>query len=266
VLWQGDITDLESLVRCCRGALPETIYHLAGDTSARDFDGDWKEAERVARVNFWGTLNIVRAAANASPPPRVLVRAGGLEEYGAGPVPYIESQREMPRSPYSASQVAATHWCQMLQPHLAFTLLTLRPTLVYGPAQSSDFLIPAVIRSLLLRRRFSLTAGLQRRDLLYVDDFVSAALAAGRGEHLRGAVINIASGQGLAVRDLARQIAKELNAEALLDFGAVPSRMADIEDLVARNSEAERLLQWRPTVSLEDGLCKTIDWYRRELL
>lgn len=264
VRWTGDLTDVGSLERCCREARPRTIYHLAGDAAARRFDGDWDRAERAAEVNFRGTLNLVRAAASSGAPLRTFVRVGGLEEYGAGPTPYVEQQREMPRSPYSASQVAATHWCQMLQPRLDFALATLRPALVYGPAQSTDFLIPALIHALLARRRFPLTSGLQRRDLLHVDDLVSALRAAGERDGLRGAVVNVATGEGHAIRDVALWIARELDAVSLLDIGAVPDRPMEIADLVGCAGLAERLLGWRPAVTLADGLRRTVDWYRRD--
>lgn len=265
VYWTGDLTDPASLERCCRGARPDVIYHLAGDTAGRRFDGDWAHVNPTLAVNLIGTLNLLRAAAVSPAPPRTVVRVGGLEEYGAGSAPYDEAQREMPRSPYSASQVAATHWCQMLQPHLGFDVVTLRPALVYGPAQSPDFLIPALIRALLLRWRFPLTDGLQRRDLIHVEDFVAAARAALGASGLGGEVINVASGEGHRIRDVAALIARLLEAEELLDIGAAPSRVGDVENLVADPRRAERLLGWRPRIPLEDGLRRTIAWYRDHL-
>lgn len=264
-VWTGDVTDFASVLSACRGARPKTIFHLAGDTSLRAFSGDWASVERAASVGIGGLMNLLRAASEATSDLRYVVRTGGLEEYGAGPSPFVESQREAPCSPYSFAQVAGTHLSQMMQPHLPFAVVTLRPTLIYGPDQSSDFLIPSLIRSLLRGRRFTLTEGRQRRDLLHVDDFVSSALAAAEHDDLRGAVLNIASGEGHAIRDIALRIAMMLEATALLDIGGAPERATEVFDLVGDATLARERLGWRPRVSLEDGLARTIAWHRSEM-
>ncbi|MGH7021907.1 MAG: NAD-dependent epimerase/dehydratase family protein [Brevundimonas sp.] len=265
-VWTGDVTDFASVREACRGARPEAIFHLAGDTSLRAFSGDWASVERAAEVGINGLLNLLRAASEAALGLRCVVRTGGLEEYGAGPSPFVETQREAPCSPYSFAQVACAHLSQMMQPHLAFAVVTLRPTLIYGPDQSSEFLIPSLIRSLLRGRRFTLTEGRQRRDLLHVDDFVSAALAAAQGKDLRGAVLNIANGEGHAIRDVAMRIAGMLDATDRLDIGGAPERASEIFDLVGDATLARERIGWRPEVSLEDGLARTIAWHRSEHL
>lgn len=261
-VWTGDVTDFASVREACRGAQPEAIFHLAGDTSLRAFSGDWNSVERAASVGVGGLMTLLRAASEAAPGLRCLVRTGGLEEYGAGPSPFVESQREAPRSPYSFAQVAGVHLSQMMQPHLPFAVVTLRPTLIYGPDQSRDFLIPGLIEALLRGRRFTLTEGRQRRDLLHVDDFVSAALAAAQDKDLRGAVLNIASGEGHAIRDIALRIAEMLDATHLLNIGGAPERVSEIFDLVGDATLARQRIDWRPEVSLEDGLARTIAWHR----
>lgn len=223
--------------------------------------GDWSGVDRSIVDNFLGTLNVLRAAGESGVDIRAVIRTGGLEEYGNGETPYLETQREQPRSPYSASQVAATHWCQMLQPELPFAVTTLRPALIYGPGQSVDFLIPALITGLLRGERFPLTDGAQRRDLLFVDDFVDAMVLA-TGTPLRGAVINVSTNREQLIREVAIRIATMLGAESQLDVGALPTRPGELRHLVGANDEARRLLGWQPTTDLDDGLRRTIDWYR----
>lgn len=264
VRWDGDVADLDSLTECCRRAQPESIFHLAGDTLGRRVHGDWHDVERALLVNFQGTLNMVRAAVLSAAPVRTFIRTGGLEEYGTGPTPFTEDQRERPRSPYSASQVATTHFCQMLQPQLPFDVVTLRPALVYGPAQSTDFLIPGLIDALLRGKRFATTNGEQKRDLLYVDDVVAALRAAGRAHDLKGAVINVCSGREHRIGDVVAWIANALNSTSLLDVGAAPARDGDLVHLRGDTGKAKRLLGWRPAVPLHDGLSRTIEWRRSQ--
>jgi nucleoside-diphosphate-sugar epimerase len=260
----GDLLDAESLGAACRAGAVTAVLHCAGDTTARRFTGDWTAVSRAMKVNLRGTLAVLEGAARADT-VRTVVRLGGLEEYGTAPTPWDESQREEPSSPYSASQVAATHACQAMQPHLPFAVITLRPSLVYGPGQSSDFLIPALITALLRGGRFAMTAGEQGRDLLYVDDFVEAMLLAAGRSDLRGGLFNISSGREWPVVDVARRIAALIGAMDALDIGALAPRAGDLVHLVGRNDRAAELLAWQPRVSLEDGLRRTIAWHREQL-
>jgi nucleoside-diphosphate-sugar epimerase len=198
----------------------------------------------VARAidnNLSGTLNLVRAIAAAGPLVQCLVRAGGLEEYGAGPAPADEAQREQPTSPYSASQAATTHWCQMLQPQLSFSIVNLRPALVYGPGQGADFLIPALIRSLLDGEPFAISDGTQIRDYIHVDDVIDGFRRVG---------------------EVARLIAETIGRPDLLKVAGAPRRAGDLDNVSGLNALAARLLDWRPKVGLADGLGRTIDWFR----
>ena len=261
-VWEGDVTDYESVLRCCRGTMPVAIVHLAGDTSGRRFEGDWTVVDLSVAVNLQGTLNLVRGAVESGAPVSILLRAGGLEEYGTGETPYDEAQREQPSSPYSAAQVAATHFCQMLQHSAAFGIVTLRPALVYGPAQSAAFFIPSLILSCLRKTRFEMTSGEQQRDLIFVEDLVDAFLRALTRDDLRGDVINIASGEEHSIRDVAQTIVELTGAPGVLRIGAAAERAVDLKHLVARAERAEATLGWRPTVRLIEGLRRTIAWYR----
>ena len=259
--WTGDIQDRGSLDHCLRGSQPNRIFHCAGTSRARHESG-WEPVREAQRVNLDGLVNLLEAAMASSAPIRSLVRLGGLEEYGAGPAPFVESQREAPRSAYSASQVAGTHLLQALQPTLPFAAVTLRPTLIYGPAQSSDFLIPSLIDALLAGRPFALSEGRQRRDLLHVDDLVTAMLAASSSSGVGGQVINIATGFAPTIRNVARMIGRMIGRSNLLKFGELPDRPNDTADLRGDASKARELLDWSPIISLARGLAQTIEWHR----
>ena len=259
--WIGGLDDIAALEACLKGAQPDRIIHCAGDHRARRTTG-WEPAREAYRINVDGLVNLLEAACSSGVPLRSLVRLGGLEEYGNGPAPFVETQRESPRSAYSASQVAGTHSLQAMQPALPFDAVTLRPTLIYGPAQSTDFMIPALIEALLAGRPFPLTTGRQRRDLLHIDDLVTAILAASTAGEVGGEVINIATGEAPSIRAVARTIGRMLGRPDLLKFGELPDRPNDIVDLRGDASKAERLLSWRPTIPLVRGLWQTIEWHR----
>jgi nucleoside-diphosphate-sugar epimerase len=262
--WTGDLNDHSALEHCLKGAHPQVIYHCAGVTRGRHVGG-WEPVREAQRVNVDGLVNLLEAITSSDVLVRSFVRLGGLEEYGNGPAPYVESQREAPRSAYSASQVAGTHLLQALQVTLPFAAVTLRPALIYGPGQSAEFMIPALVEALLAGREFPLTEGRQRRDLLHIDDLVSAMLSAAASEKVRGEVINIATGFAPSIRTVARTIGRLTGATHLLRFGALPERPNDIVDLRGDSAKAARLLGWRPTISLAHGLARTIEWHRSRL-
>lgn len=264
-VWRGDVTDYESVLRCYRQAMPDTVVHLAGDTTSRRFDGDWRAVDRSLAVNLQGVLNLLRGASESGAPVAILVRTGGLEEYGTGPTPFDEAQRERPTSPYSASQTAATHFCEMLQQHVAFAVATVRPALVYGPAQSTSFFIPGLIRNCLRGLPFDMTGGAQRRDLVYVDDLVDALLRVLSRPDLRGLLLNVGSNEEYGILQVGEEIVRLTGARGILRIGRATGRPADPANLVVSNRRADAILGWRPTIALTEGLRQTIEWYRGHL-
>ena len=258
-----ELEDRAALTAAIAVAAPETIFHLAGDTTGRHFTGDWDVVDRAMSANVGNSLNVLSAAMQSGAPVRRIIRTGGLEEYGDGPKPATEPQAVAPTSPYSASQASVTAWFTALQHHTDIMLTSLRPALIYGPGQSASFLIPALIGALLRGERFAMGQGEQRRDLLYVDDVTRAFLLAGQHSDLRGETINICTGGAIGMRSVAQQIASLLEASDLLDIGALDARPMDLEEVSGTNAKAAALLGWAPQVSLEDGLALTVAAFRQ---
>jgi UDP-glucose 4-epimerase len=260
--WSGDLRDPVSLTRSAAGAQPKIVFHVAGVTSGRQPGNEFEQIERALEGNLKGTINLLEAVRRADIPLERFVATGGLEEYGVGVSPYDEAQRESPVSPYSASQAATTHFCQMLQRRLQLPIVTLRPALTYGPAQSVDFFIPALIMRCLQGGDFDMTNGQQRRDLLYVEDLVDAYLRAALAPRVVGEVINVGSGVAALVGEVATAVVQLSGARTRLRMGVIPERVTEIAHLVCRNDKAARLLGWQPVTSLTEGLVRTIAWYR----
>lgn len=258
--WEGDITDPVSLHAAFAGAEPDVVIHLAADTQVRRLGHGWAGVDRSIRVNLQGTMMVLQATLEAGYPASTFIRAGGLEEYGDGPTPYREDQREQPISPYSASQVAATHYCEMMQRGTDTRIVTLRPALVYGPGQSNDFFIPSLITSCLRGIDFDMSAGIQRRDLLYIDDLIDAFLFALTGRTAQG-IINVGHGVEHSIRDVAELIVRLTGTTARLRIGSRPERERDLQHLVTTTGRAEKLLGWRAQVELPEGIARTIRWY-----
>jgi UDP-glucose 4-epimerase len=256
--WGCDLLDADRLNAVLGSVRPRTIYHLAGDSRLRHLDPTLAGVKESIDRNIRSSINLFVAANAHLPDLALLIRPGGLEEYGRGPVPYTEAQREQPVSPYSASQVAVTHYLQMLAPHLSYRALTVRPALIYGPAQSSSFFIPALIEHCLQGRDFAISSGHQGRDLLYVDDLIDAFLLLLEAPLPGGEIVNIGAGREYVMADVAAIIIRRTGAKIRL-IKDPTSRQGQVEHLYCSNDKARDLLSWQPSVDLEEGLQRTID-------
>jgi len=258
--WTGDVREAASIASCVGQTDPQVVYNLAGDPRFRRRD-DVEAVRGSIDTHVTGTVNVLAAAREQCSRLARVVLTGGLEEYGDGSTPYDEGQALRPVSPYSAGQAAADAYAHMLGRRWGLPIVVLRPALVYGPGQSADFLIPALILQCLDHGTFEMTAGEQERDLVFVDDLIEAFLAAAEVNETVGETINIGTGQGHRMREVAEKIV-ELCGGGELKMGAGAKRASDIQRLIGSIQRARRLLNWRPRTTLHAGLRQTIEWYR----
>jgi nucleoside-diphosphate-sugar epimerase len=257
-----DLRQAQAVRSCVAAVQPEFIYHLAS-RPRRAEQADFGDAHAYLEEDLASLINLLAAAAETRRPPRRLVRGGSLAEYGAAPSPYREDRREAPLGVYGAGLVAGTHLCAALQPRLPFPVVTARLALTYGPAQSTDYLLPLLIRRCLEDEETFVRHPLDRRDLIHVDDVIDALLRLGTAPLPAGnLVVNVASGVAPSMRSVAELVLAATGAEpALIRFGSnqASSGAADLRGSTAR---AKQLLGWRPRIPLAVGIQRTVDWYR----
>ena len=258
-VWQGDVQDYPSLYYCIKKSNPRIIFHLA---TLRNVTRNMKLIEPMIDINIKGTLNIFRGLIENKTRIKCFINTGTCEEYGGAPAPFYESQREMPVSPYSASKVAATYFCQMISKTINLPIIILRPFLTYGPFQDTDMFIPSLINHCLCGKDFPMTEGNQTRDFIYVDDIVDAYLLAATFPNAIGEIINIGSGIEYRIKDVAKKIVNMMGKSIRLLLGALPKRPGETSHFFCDNEKAKRLLNWSPRVNLDEGLEKTIRWYK----
>lgn len=257
----GDLRSLADVRRAVRAARPGTIFHLGSYVNvARRLDA----VDEMNRVIIGGTLHLIQAVL-AEAPGCFLINTGTCEEYGDGPVPFREDQLPQPVSPYSAAKAAATFFTTMAVKSLGLKAVTVRPFLTYGPAQQPLRLIPQAILAGLLRREFKMTPGEQTREFNYVDDIVEGYLEIARRPELSGEILNLGNGREIKVRDVVRLIFDLMGNPIEPQIGALPYRPGETWHFYSDPSKAQRLLQWKPHISLEEGLRRTIAWYERHL-
>ena len=191
------------------------------------------------------------------------VQLGSSDEYGCLPAPQNEGMREAPISPYSFGKVAATQFLQMLHHTEQFPAVVARLFLTYGPGQDDKRFLPQIIKGCLSGRPFPTSEGRQLRDFCHVRDVAAGLLKASRTPAARGEVINLASGQPVAIREMVETVCRLIGG-GVPEFGQVPYRPGENMALHADITKASQLLEWRPEISLEEGLRELIDWGRRQ--
>jgi nucleoside-diphosphate-sugar epimerase len=139
---------------------------------------------------------------------------------------------------------------------MGLSLVWPRLFFLYGPGEHESRLVTSVIRSLVHGEPALCTHGRQVRDYLHVNDVAAGVVAALESKHVGS--LDIASGQGVAVRDLVLTIARTLDREDLVRLGARPSPPHDVPMVVGDASEAATVLGWAPTISLPEGIAATI--------
>jgi len=254
----GDFSDRDSVRTAVAGT--EVIFHL-GALIAIPYS--YRAPVSYLRTNAEGTLNVLQAALDHG--VSRVVHTSTSEVYGTARfAPITEEHPLQGQSPYAASKIAADKMAEAF--HLSFGLpvVTARPFNTYGPRQSLRAVVPTIIAQCLDGSRVRLGHLHPTRDLNYVGDTVNGLIAAAESNAAIGRTVNLGTGREIAIGDLARLIGDLMGREVALETEAERNRpeASEVNRLMADNALAADLLGWRPATSLEDGLQRTINWFR----
>ena len=253
----ADITDAKSVRDAIFRAQPGTLFHLA----STPFNPDVFTAEDHFRVNVMGTIHILEAMKEIK--GARLVFTSSAAEYGGGERLSEESPVD-PKTVLGASKASATLLIRAFERRYGVDAVVLRLFTPYGPWESNHRLIPSIIVSALQGKDVLISEGKQKRDFVYIEDVVTALVSAGSLPIASGSIVNIASGSSTAVHEVASLVLRLMGDPVKLVRGAVPTRPDEIMEISADISKAEKVLAWKPQVSLEEGLKRTIAWFKEQ--
>ncbi len=218
---------------------------------------------RSHNANVNGTLNLLVAARDAG--VKRVVYASSSSLYGDSPtLPKHEGMMPNPLSPYGAQKLFGEMYCQVFTRAYGLETVSLRYFNVFGPRQdaSSQYsgvlakFIPAVLQN---RRPVIYGDGLQSRDFTYVQNVVEANLLACTAPGVGGEAFNVACGDRITVNDMLVGINRILGKEIAPIYEDI--RAGDIKHSQADIQKAQSRLNYKPLVTFEEGLRRTIDWY-----
>lgn len=257
----GDVCDRDSVRQAMQGV--EVVFHLAALIA---IPYSYVAPASYVRTNIEGTLNVLQAARELG--TARIVHTSTSEAYGtARYVPIDEEHPLQGQSPYSASKIGADKLVESFHLSFGMPVVTVRPFNTFGPRQSARAVIPTIMTQCLVGEVIRLGSLSPTRDLNFVANTVEGFLLAASASGAVGQTINLGSGREISVGDLAGLIARLAGRPITVesDEQRVRPEKSEVERLLADNSLARTLLGWEPTVSLEDGLVRTLEWMRQHL-
>lgn len=255
---RGDLADRDSVFNAVNGC--DIVFHL-GALIAIPYS--YLAPESYVRTNILGTLNVLQAVRELG--IGRLVHTSTSEVYGSAQfVPMTEAHPLVGQSPYSASKIAADKLAESYHRSFETPVVTLRPFNTFGPRQSARAVIPAIAVQLLAGRTVRLGDARPTRDFVFVDDTADAFLRAATTPGVEGLTIHTGGGREVAIGDLPAMIGAAAGLPVRVE--ADPERMRPAASEVARlhadASLAREKLGWTPSVSVEEGLARTVEFIR----
>jgi nucleoside-diphosphate-sugar epimerase len=260
---QADVLDAETVRAAAAGATH--IVHLAAIAGV---DTVRESPVRTMRVNLIGTYNVLEAALATHPTVERLVDFSTSEVFGThaynvgeGHVSTIGSVGEA-RWTYAVSKLAGEHMAHAYREEFGVPVVTVRPFNVYGPGQIGGGAIRAFIEAALAGRDLTIHGdGSQIRAWCYVDDMVEALLLCLERDEAVGHTFNVGNPRSaVTIFDLAQRVKRLTGCTAEIVFQ--PLHYADVELRIPNVEKAREVLGFEARVDLDEGLARTIAWYR----
>lgn len=256
-LFPGDIRDPFRTSAAVKGV--DVVFHLA---SLIAIPYSYLAPDSYVQTNIQGGLNVLNACREAG--VSRLIHTSTSEVYGSAKyVPIDEDHPILPQSPYAASKAAADMLARSYYLSFGLDVVTVRPFNTFGPRQSLRAVIPTIIGQLLAKQSMiRLGAVTPTRDFTFVSDTVAGFLCAAGTDGNSGEVMNLGTGQEIPIGQLAELLMDIVGhrAEILCDEQRLRPERSEVDRLLSSPKKAERLIGWRPSVSLETGLRLTSEW------
>src|SRR6202047_186575 len=260
---EADILDLDAMHKACRGV--DYVLHEAAIPSVPRSVLNPVESNRA---NIDGTVNLLVAARDAQ--VKRVIYAASSSAYGDTPtLPKREDMSPNPISPYAVAKLASEYYMASFFRCYGLETVSLRYFNIFGPRQDptspySGVLAKFISQMLKGEQPTIHGDGTQSRDFTYVDNVVHANLLACKApaSEVAGRVFNVATGTRIDLNEMFRVLKKLTGYPGEVKHG--PERAGDVKHSLADLSRSEGHLGYKPQVNFEEGLRRTVDWYRTQ--
>lgn len=258
----GDISDSHLTSTLVHSIKPDVIINLAALVG---IPYSYEATGSYVQVNVLGTINLLNAIKDT---PIKFLQLSTSEVYGNPEVTPITLKHALnPQSPYAASKVAADSYVKAYVASFGTEAAIIRPFNTFGPRQSTRALIPTLINQILgSQLKVELGSLTPRRDFTYVVDTAAAIVLASKSQLSNGNIIQLGTGLAFSVEEVFKLICKLEDCYKTIEIvsNRVRPRNSEIELLLSDPSSAKEILGWTAKTAFEEGLSKTLDWYKRQ--
>ncbi|AJM91285.1 NAD-dependent epimerase/dehydratase family protein [Nitrosopumilus piranensis] len=259
----GDLTDYLTIQDALSSFKPDVIIHLGAQTSVAY---SFTHVTEVLNVNFMGVVNMAEAARRTLPKLKHFIFSGSAEEYGVQtkfPIP--ENVELQAASPYAVAKIASEKFLKYLYDAYGFPAIIFRNANSYGRKHNHQFVIESIIHQM-YNNKSLIKLGDPRpsRDFVFEPDLLAAYILAAESKNnkLHGESINISTGRAVTIKELALKLARITGYKGKIQWNSFPKRAMEIPKLQMSNSKAIKLLKWKPSVTLDQGLKITASYYK----
>ena len=266
---QGDILDEETLKNTLKKYNPMIVLHMA---AIAGIDTTILSPTKTMIINMIGTHNILQALSKLNIISQIerFINFSTSEIFGikAFKVRETEPSQIQPvgeaRWTYSVSKLAGEHLTHAYHKEYGLNSVILRPFNVYGPGQVGEGACHCFIKLALKNEPLEIHGdGTQIRALCYIDDMIQGIVLALEKKEAIGETFNIGNQEGvITIRDLAERIVRIIQSKSPIIYA--PKRLADVDLRIPNTQKAEEMLGYRPCFGIDQGLGKTIEWYKNK--
>jgi len=258
----GDLKDPDGVRKAVKGCLK--VFHL-GALIAIPYS--YIHPFNFVQTNVLGTAHLLNACLEEGNVERI-IHTSSSEVYGTAQyIPIDEKHPLQAQSPYAASKIAADKLAESYYLSFGLPIATLRPFNTFGPRQSLRAIIPTIVSQAMSDKKIRLGNTQPRRDFLFVKDTVRGFIQLGKCEGAVGKVVNIGTGMDISIEELVKKILGSLGKQGEIEVEdrRIRPEKSEVMQLLSDTSLAQKLFQWTPRYTLEQGLRETIEWYRKNL-
>lgn len=253
-----DLLDFEILKKTIKKIKPEIIFHLA---AASIFGGIESDEDQLIKANLFGAINLIRAARSVN--YQCFINTGSGAEYGPGNEIRKETDLCQPVSIYGIAKLAATLYAGLEAKRYNKPILTFRLFSPYGPYDNQKRLISNNIIKALQNQNLELANPDAVRDYIYIDDVIDLYLKTiDRANDLKGEVFNVGSGSQSTSREVIDKIIKITDSRNGVLWNKISSSPWDAKVWQADISKTKSAFDWQPKHNINEGLKKTIAWFK----
>ena len=255
---KGDIIDEKIVSKAVKDQ--EYVIHLAALPFIPD---SYHYPKEFFEVNVNSTINLALEVSKQKKIKR-FIHISSSEIYGSARyAPMDENHPTIPQSTYAVSKLAGERVIFTMHKEHDIPAVIIRPFNSFGPNITQPYIIPEIISQILSEKNVITLGNLQsKRDLTFVSDTAKAILLSLTSEGVIGETINVGSQRTLSIRELVKVISNLLSKDVEVEVDPSRFRPFDVDNLVCNYDRANRLLGWKPEVSISEGLKQTIEWVK----